>query len=82
MNLPSTRNWQLLPSTGFVDWLAEWGISLLVTTYQVGKLLLVGHTEDGQLSVVDRTFPAEDVTAAFDHMTNATKQGKVLLDFA
>lgn len=57
MNLPGTRNWQLLPSTGFVDWLAEWGISLLVTTYQVGKLLLVGHTEDGQLSVVDRTFP-------------------------
>src|SRR5690606_13842132 len=29
----------------------------LVTTYQVGKLLLLGVGENGQLSVVDRTFP-------------------------
>ncbi len=57
MKPPAGRNWQLHPSAGFVDWLAEWNLSLLVTTYQVGKLLMLGTEEDGQLSVVDRTFP-------------------------
>lgn len=37
---------------------------------------------DGTLRpVVDRTFPVDEVTAAFDHLAHGTKQGKVLLSF-
>lgn len=51
------RSWHLHPSPGFVDWLAQCDVSLLVTTYQVGKLLLLGRTDAGELSVSQRTFP-------------------------
>lgn len=40
------------------------------------------HLASGRIRpVIDRTFAAHDVTAAFDHMETGTKQGKVLLDF-
>jgi uncharacterized protein (TIGR03032 family) len=47
----------LLASRQLVSWLHEQGISLALTTYQAGKLFLLGTQPDGQLSVSERTFP-------------------------
>ncbi len=41
-------------SRGFVAWLKEQRISLAVTTYQVGKLFLLGVRPDGKLWVFNR----------------------------
>ncbi|MFO1039000.1 MAG: TIGR03032 family protein [Geminicoccaceae bacterium] len=46
----------LLPSRQFPNWLAEQGLSLAFTTYQSGKLFLIGLQPDGRLSVFERTF--------------------------
>lgn len=43
-------------SRGFVDWLAGQGVSLAFSTYQTGKLFLVGHNAQNQFSVFERTF--------------------------
>ncbi len=37
-------------------WLTQQGISLAFTTYQTGKLFLIGLQPDGRLSVFERTF--------------------------
>lgn len=47
---------ELLPSRQFPDWLHEQQISLAVTTYQAGKLMLIGLQPNGRLSVFERTF--------------------------
>ena len=46
----------LTASRGFTEWLARAGGSLAFTTYQAGKLFLVGLRPDGTLSVHERTF--------------------------
>src|ERR1700722_7623779 len=43
-------------SLGLTDWLAEQGVSLAFTTYQTGKLFLVGRTSEGRPAVFERTF--------------------------
>jgi len=43
-------------SRGFVDWLTSQSVSLAFTTYQTGKLFLIGHNDAGQFSVFERTF--------------------------
>lgn len=43
-------------SRDFGAWLAQHDVSLAFTTYQVGKLFLVGRLPTGQLSVFERTF--------------------------
>ena len=43
-------------SRHFPDWLAQERISLALTTYQSGKLILVGRNTDGRLAVFERTF--------------------------
>ena len=43
-------------SPGFSVWLVEQQISLALTTYQAGKLILVGTQPGGQLSIFERTF--------------------------
>ena len=43
-------------STGFAQWLAGQRLSLAFTTYQAGKLFLVGTKPDGTLSVFERSF--------------------------
>lgn len=43
-------------SRQFVSWLAEQRVSLGFTTYQSGKLFLLGLKPDGRLSVHERTF--------------------------
>lgn len=47
----------LSASRGFPAWLASQGASLAFTTYQAGKLFLIGVRPDGQLSVFERSFP-------------------------
>jgi len=43
-------------SRGFGRWLEEQNVSLAFTTYQAGKLFLVGWRPDGRLSIFERTF--------------------------
>ncbi|MBC7882251.1 MAG: TIGR03032 family protein [Anaerolineae bacterium] len=43
-------------SEGFGEWLATQDCSLAFTTYQAGKLFLVGQQPTGQLSVFERSF--------------------------
>ena len=47
----------LSTSRGFPQWLASTGGSLAFTTYQAGKLFLIGLRPDGHISVFERTFP-------------------------
>jgi len=47
---------ELNTSRQFVAWLAEQNLSLGFSTYQSGKLFLIGHSENGSLSVFERTF--------------------------
>jgi uncharacterized protein (TIGR03032 family) len=47
----------LTTSRGFADWLAATGGSLAFTTYQAGKIFLLGTKPDGSLSVFERSFP-------------------------
>ncbi len=44
-------------SRGFADWMASAGVSLAVTTYQAGKLFMLGATPAGQLAIFERTLP-------------------------
>jgi uncharacterized protein (TIGR03032 family) len=43
-------------SRDFADWLARQGVSLAFTSYQTGKLFLLGRKPDGKLAVFERTF--------------------------
>ena len=47
---------ELLPSRQFPSWLAEQNLSLAFTTYQSGKLFLVGLQPNGRLSIFERSF--------------------------
>ncbi len=44
-------------SPGFAEWLVDQGIALAITTYQAGRLLLVGVNEKQRLVVHQRQFP-------------------------
>lgn len=47
----------LTASRGFSAWLAATGGSIAFTTYQAGKLFMLGTRSDGRLAVFERTFP-------------------------
>jgi uncharacterized protein (TIGR03032 family) len=47
---------EVTASHHFADWLAEQQVSLAFTTYQSGKLFLLGRRPDGVLAVFERTF--------------------------
>jgi uncharacterized protein (TIGR03032 family) len=55
---PPTREPKLVidASRQFPEWLAEHKVSLAFTTYEAGKLFLIGLRPDGRLSVFERTF--------------------------
>jgi uncharacterized protein (TIGR03032 family) len=53
---PREEKFALTSSRHFPQWLAGTGGSLAFTTYQAGKLFLLGVKPDGQLSVFERTF--------------------------
>src|SRR6185503_20336957 len=46
----------LTTSRGFESWLARAGGAIAFTTYQAGKLFLLGLKPDGRLGVFERTF--------------------------
>jgi uncharacterized protein (TIGR03032 family) len=52
----ATPKLELLPSRQFPNWLAEQNLSLAFTTYQTGKLFLVGLQPNGRLSIFERSF--------------------------
>ena len=47
---------EITPSRQFEGWMTEQRVSLAFTTYQAGKLFLVGMNPNGRLSVFERTF--------------------------
>jgi len=47
---------EISTSRGFEGWLAAAGVSLAFTTYQAGKVFLLGRQPGGRLSVYERTF--------------------------
>jgi len=47
---------EVTSSRQFPAWLAEMRLSLAFTTYQAGKLFLLGQHSDGRMSVNERTF--------------------------
>lgn len=47
---------ELLPSRQFTAWLAEQHLSLAFSTYQTGKLFLLGLQPNGRLSAFERSF--------------------------
>ena len=49
-------SFQLVTSRGFLEWLDAERLSLAVTTYQVGKLLLFGVKPDGRMSIHASSF--------------------------
>jgi uncharacterized protein (TIGR03032 family) len=52
----ATPKLELLPSRQFPNWLAEQNLSLAFTTYQSGKLFLIGVQPNGRLSIFERSF--------------------------
>jgi uncharacterized protein (TIGR03032 family) len=52
----SQPNFELTTSRQFISWLKEQNISLCFSTYQTGKVFLLGHNSGDQLSVFERTF--------------------------
>ena len=53
----SDEKFALTSSRHFAQWLASAGSSIAFTTYQAGKLFLIGVKPDGRLSIFERTFP-------------------------
>jgi uncharacterized protein (TIGR03032 family) len=47
---------EFMPSRQFPEWLAEQKLSLGFTTYQAGKLFLIGLQPNGRLSVFERSY--------------------------
>lgn len=52
---PASPRIEVTTSSGFSAWLAAHRSSLALTTYQTGKLFLLGTRPDGRLSVFERT---------------------------
>lgn len=52
-----SESFSLTSSRNFPQWLATTGSAIAFTTYQAGKLFLLGLKPDGRLSVFERTFP-------------------------
>ena len=84
----SERKLEIKTSRHFTSWMAEVGVSLGFTTYQAGKLFLLGNQENGRLSAFERTFNRCMGLAAVDdtlwmsslyqlwHFSNALEPGQ------
>ncbi len=53
---PKQPEFELNGSRQFVSWLIEQNLSLGFSTYQSGKVFLIGHNPNSELSVFERTF--------------------------
>ena len=47
---------EIMGSRQLTSWMAEAYLSIAFTTYQTGKLFLIGLQQDGRLSIFERTF--------------------------
>ena len=47
---------EIVGSRQFASWMAEQQVSFIFTTYQTGKVFLIGLQPDGRLSIFERTF--------------------------
>lgn len=47
---------EITTSRQFLAWMAEQRLSIALTTYQIGKLFLLGLKDNGELSVFERSF--------------------------
>ena len=47
---------EIMASRQFTNWLADQNASLAFTTYQAGKVFLLGLREDRKISLYERTF--------------------------
>lgn len=57
MSSEAAEPWlQVYASEGFTTWMRQQRVSIACTTYQTGKLFLLGVKPDGQLAVHERTF--------------------------
>jgi uncharacterized protein (TIGR03032 family) len=54
---PAADPLSITSSRTFADWLKRQALSLMFTTYQVGKVFAVGVNAAGRLSLVERSFP-------------------------
>ena len=54
--LPEQPLFEVMASRQLTAWLVEQRVGLAFTTYQTGKLFLIGLQPDGRLSVFERTF--------------------------
>lgn len=55
LNGPGGARFELTTSRQFESWLNDVDASLVFTTYQAGKIILIGRKENGRLSVFERT---------------------------
>jgi uncharacterized protein (TIGR03032 family) len=56
-DVPAAEPWlEASCSRHFTAWMAEHGVGLACTTYQTGKLLLLGRKPGGELAVFERNF--------------------------
>ncbi len=51
-----TPRFEITASRQFTAWMAEQRVSLAFTTYQAGKVFLLGLKPDGRLDIFNRTF--------------------------
>ena len=64
---------ELMPSRQFPEWLAEQDVSLGFTTYQAGKIFLIGLQPNGRLSIFERTLNrCMGMTAAYNSLYIST----------
>lgn len=52
----TTPSFEITTSRHLMAWMAEQKLSIALTTYQIGKLFLLGLKEKGELSIFERTF--------------------------
>lgn len=53
---PATPSLEINTSRHFLSWMTEQKLSVALTTYQIGKLFLLGLKINGDLSIFERTF--------------------------
>ena len=53
---PKPSPLEISASRQFPEWMAEQKVSLAFTTYEIGKLFLIGLRPEGRLSIFERTF--------------------------
>ena len=56
MQRQAEKKFEALASRQFTAWMLEQRLSLAFTTYQTGKLFLIGLQQNGRLSISERTF--------------------------